>query len=236
MTMCAPRKSGKSYFIKKLLNSTMLDRFHHVIIMCPTLDFNDDYEAFRHNKKFTFITDVTDAKVEELFERQARCMRKVRKRKRDKFSNLSELECPNTLLILDDCVDSGVMQFKGSIDKLAERSRHINFSVILASQRITAVSMSVRVNSDYFIIFSPHCIQELESYIEKFVPRQEIRQRIQEILDVFETPYEFVMIDNTEKNPRKKMKHSNAERFIGGKATSMFDTSDTTPPKKRRRK
>jgi predicted AAA+ superfamily ATPase len=34
MTIAAPRRSGKSYFIKTMLREGLMDPFDHVIIMC----------------------------------------------------------------------------------------------------------------------------------------------------------------------------------------------------------
>ena len=62
MILAAPRRSGKSYFIKTLLNQQkFLDRFDHVVIMCPSLKFNDDYGDFmdRDDELFTFISEPT---------------------------------------------------------------------------------------------------------------------------------------------------------------------------------
>jgi hypothetical protein len=121
------------------------------------------------------------------------------------------------LLILDDCIDSGVMNFRGSVDKIAERGRHINMSAIICSQRISAISRSVRLNSDYFIIFNPHSIGELEQYIEQFVSRTNRKALRESIQDIFAVPFTFLLLDNTEKNPKKKLKISSAQDFVRGK-------------------
>jgi hypothetical protein len=191
----------------------LLDPYEHVIIMCPTLDYNNDYLEFEKNKKITFLPEVQGIEINELFDKQSKCMKKVRHRERYE-KDLPKLKCPRTLLLLDDCIDSGVLNFRGTVDKIAERGRHINLSLIISSQRISAVSRSIRLNSDYFIIFSPYSISEMEQYLEQFVSRDQRKEVRQRLLDVFEVPYKFVMLDNTVKNPALKLKTSTAERFI----------------------
>lgn len=218
MALAAPRKSGKSYFVGAMLRSGMMDHFDHIIILCPTLQYNDDYQEFEEDvKRYTLISDVNGQLIEDLFTRQATCMRKVKARER-RSKHLPKLYCPSTLLILDDCIDSGVLDFRGTVDKIAERGRHINMSAIMCSQRISAISRSVRLNSDYFIIFSPYSVQELEQFIEQFISKEHRKPLREKLGDIFETPHQFIVLDNSEKNIRKKLKTSNAQDFIEGKA------------------
>lgn len=143
-------------------------------------------------------------------------MRKVRSKARIDIykEDEEELECPNTLLVLDDCVDSGVIQFKGAVDKIAERGRHIRLSTIISSQRLSAISRSVRLNSDYFIMFSPYSVSELEQFLEQFVSKKDVKELRVKISAVFEKPFWFIVLDNAEKDVTKKLKKSNANKFL----------------------
>lgn len=234
MTFAAPRKSGKSFFVSSMLRSGMLDHFDHIIILCPTLCFNNDYQEFAGRDNITMISEVSGDKIDELFNKQADCMRSVRKRQRD-YPELPPLYCPDTLLILDDCIDSGVLNFRGTVDKIAERGRHINMSCIICSQRISAISRSVRLNSDYFIIFAPYSIQELEQFIEQFVSKADRKPLRLLLKDIFGIPYQFVLLDNTEKDPKRKLKTSNANAFLKGQAKILDVTAKDLPPLKRRK-
>ena len=218
MSIAAPRKSGKSFFITSMMRAGLFDHFDYIIIMCPTLNFNDDYQEFVDRKNVTPIADVSRREIDLLFEKQSKVMRKIKEQERNPSMNQSQVKlyCPNTLLILDDCVDSGVFSFKGSVDRIAERGRHINMSAIISSQRQSAISRSVRLNSDYFITFSPYSVSELEQFLEQFVSksyRLAIRQKISEI---YKIPYQFIVLDNSEKDVTRKLKTSNSELFIKG--------------------
>lgn len=112
-------------------------------------------------------------------------------------------------------MDSGVLAFKGVVDKFAERGRHINASGIVSAQRISSVSRGIRTNSDYFIIFNPFAIGELEQFIEQFVPRSQRKDAMAEMMEIFSAKHEFVMIDNTEP-ALYKLKTGNAQRMLKG--------------------
>lgn len=228
MAIIAPRKSGKSFLVSTMLRSGLSDRFDHVIILCPTIDFNDDYLEFSDNPKFKLIHDVKSSLIDELFETQAQCKKDVQSRKRKR--KLTDLRCPRTLLILDDCIDSGVMDFKGTVDKIAERGRHIELSTIMMSQRMSAVSRSIRLNSDYIIIFSPFSISEVEQFLEQFVSRNK-RKEMRGVLDnVFNIKRQFILLDNME-TAGKKIKTSNASDFVKNIVTSI-DIGEVTSKRK----
>ena len=232
MTLAAPRWSGKSFLIGMLLDSPkFLKRFEHVIILCFSTKLNNDYLPWVDNDKFTILDTITDEILDELFTKQTECMKRVRKREREE-KDKPKLSCPNTLLILDDCVDSGVLTFRGTVDKLAERGRHMNMSTIVSAQRISSISRGIRTNSDYFLIFSPFTIGELEQFIEQFVAKSQRKEAIQTILNIFETKYEFILIDNTEPALRK-LKSSNAEDFVKGIVRPLFPNGKVEQGEKR---
>lgn len=226
MTLAAPRGSGKSFFVKQLLKSELIDRFDHIVIMCPSLDFNDDYDDFRGLDKFRFISNVTSEIIEDLWNRQAKCKAMIRRKRRDKkkknandpqFSEFESedpdiIECPHVLLILDDIIDSGVVKFRGIVDKVAERGRHVSISLILNSQRISAISRSIRLNADYFIIFKPFAVAEVEQFLDQFVRKKERKAAREIFASIFKRKHQFVMLDNTDKT----LKESNAKDFING--------------------
>lgn len=197
--------------------------------MCPSIKFNDDYYdlAKKHKQKITLISDVSNDLVNELFDKQSKCKEAVVRRERgddliDKAravhhdGKLKPLYCPDTLLILDDCIDTGVLSFRGCLDRFAERGRHIGVTLFVSAQRQSAVSRGVRINSTYFMIFSPFSVGELEQFLMQFVFKNQ-RQQLQELLlKVFEEPYQFLLLDNQEQNIKHKLKVSNTADFLRG--------------------
>jgi hypothetical protein len=224
MTIAAPRKSGKSYLVKEMLKNGLLDHFDHVVIMCPTLEFNKDYADFRKNKKVSLIHNVTERAVNELFTRQAACQRRVLRRDDGE-------KCPKTLLILDDCIDSNVIRFGGVVEKFAERGRHIGLSGLVCTQRLSAASRSIRLNSDYILIFSPYSVSEMDQFLEQFVGRDERKTVRAATRRVFKKPYQFIVLDNADKNISTKLKTSNAEDFIKGHLSPLILPEDAVVEK-----
>ncbi len=214
LVLAAPRKSGKSFLISSYLKTPQAQDFEHIIIMCPSLDFNDDYYDFSKNSRFKLIANIDNDIINDLYNAQSNCMRLAKQRQRD--NDTRPKACPKTLLILDDCVDSGAINFRGVVDKIAERGRHINLSLIIAAQRISAVSRGIRENADYFIIFSPYSVSEMEQFLEQFVSRKKRTQLRDKLRDIFDTPHQFIMLDNTEKNIRFKLKTSTAQKLLKG--------------------
>lgn len=227
LTICAPRGSGKSFFIKNWLEANHKN-YDHIIIMCPSIKFNDDYYvlAKKHKKKMTLLSEVSNNLVNELFDKQSKCQEAVMRRARGDDlldhtimgdnERLKPLYCPDTLLILDDCIDTGILSFRGSLDRIAERGRHIGITLFVSAQRQSAVSRGVRINSTYFMIFSPFSVGELEQFLMQFVFKNQ-RQQLQELLlQVFEKPYQFLLLDNQEQNIRSKLKVSNTDDLLRG--------------------
>ena len=124
-------------------------------------------------------------------------------------------------------IDSGLMNFKGLCDKFAERGRHIDFSVIATSQRMSAVSRSVRLNSDLFIIFCPYSISEIEQFLEQFVSRGQKKQIRKALDDIFNEAYQFVLLDNSQRTG-KKLQTSNADAFCSSKVSILSEIYDLT--------
>lgn len=211
MVLAAPRKSGKSFFISEFLRSQHADRFDHIVIMCPSLDLNDDYDEFEDDDKITLISDPDGEKVSELFRKQEQVKKACKKRKRSEFEQEPEQKrCPDTLLILDDCIGTGVLRFRGETDDYALRGRHANISIIIAVQKISACSPNIRDNSDYFIAFCPYSVSELERFVEMFVQKSKKAKLHKQVREIFDVPFQFIMVDNTVKNVRHKLKMSNA--------------------------
>jgi hypothetical protein len=150
------------------------------------------------------------------------------------------LTCPETLVILDDCIDSNLFSFRGTVDKIAERGRHINLSGVVSSQRISAISRSIRINSDIFLIFCPYQARELEQFVEQFVFRDQRKAIYETMREIFDVPYRFLFVDNLEKNMRKKLKTSIAQDFIKDKYRTLdlelVDIKYKAPGQKRKRK
>jgi hypothetical protein len=220
ISISAPRQSGKSYLIKHLIKTHFVHTYDHIVIMCPSIDLNEDYDELEIYDNVRLISDVTAKNINKLFDEQCACKKRVKKLHKEGLE--PRTECPSTLLVLDDCIDSGVINFHGAGDKVAERGRHCNMSVIYSSQRQSAISRSIRLNSNYFISFSPFSVSELEQFLEQFVARSTRKQLRGLIEDIYSVPYQFLILDNNEKDCRLKFKKSITQDFVQGHMEQIY--------------
>lgn len=240
MSMAAPRKSGKSWLLAEALKAQWVDRFDYIFIISPSLEVNGDYDEFRKYDHVYLISNVTQNIIDSIFERMRVVKQECVQRERDIELGYQEdpLTCPETLVILDDCIDSNLFSFRGTVDKIAERGRHINLSGIVSSQRISAISRSIRINSDIFLIFCPYQARELEQFVEQFVFRDQRKAIYETMREIFDVPYRFLFVDNLEKNMRKKLKTSIAQDFIKNKYKTLnlqlVDINYSQPTAKRK--
>ncbi len=106
MVLAAPRGSGKSYFVRKMWNEGLFEHYDYIIVMCPSLNLNDDYYAFGSRKNVTLMPKFGKNDVEKLFRMQEKAMEKVKAQQRGEAYSSEPVYCPETLLILDDCIVS----------------------------------------------------------------------------------------------------------------------------------
>jgi len=201
LSLVGPRRSGKSVRLKKLLKTELKGRFlaKNVFIICPTLDLNDDYKDFSNVKKFS---NVDKGLIEKIIDQQT---------KNIKMYGIEKT--PEVLLILDDCADSNILSFKGVLDTLAIRGRHMKINVIITSQRLSAISRTIRLNTDIWYLYSPYNFSELEQFLHEFIPSQYKKSAIRRVLEYFSEPYRYIIIDNQEKDVMKKIKNDKGRPF-----------------------
>lgn len=244
ITICGPRGSGKSFLVNALLESPWND-FDMVVIFCPTLALNNDYytKPILSSDKVHMVKDFDTSDLERLFREQEEVKEQVVAEKRGNIRTRVPTECPRMLVVMDDIIDSGIVQFGGAVDKFAERGRHLDVTCIICSQRISAVSRSIRINSDYVILFSPFSISELERFVEEYVSRGSKKLAYYAVEKVYDKPREFILVDNKCRAPKMKLKHSNTQAILLGKTEQLltgeliaeFEASQKTQKNKRGR-
>ena len=100
MTICAPRRSGKSYLMKHMLKNGLLKIYDKVKILSPSAKFNNDYDEFENCSNVEIITNPSSAYISNLIHEHEVCAERVK--------NDENVECPWTLLVLDDLIDSNI--------------------------------------------------------------------------------------------------------------------------------
>lgn len=217
ITCIGPRGSGKSYMNEHIImNREFFNRFDRIYILSPTLDVNDDYHnAFLENSdKVYYESEVTKGAIDDIFEQMYAAKKREMDTKRLHIKEKIPERCPELLLILDDIIDSGVVHFGGAVDKFAERGRHINTTLFINAQRMSAVSRSIRINSDYIFLFRPYSISEIERFLEDFVSRDHRHWLRSKLDQIYEKQHEFIMLDNVTEDYRAKLKQGNTDSLL----------------------
>ncbi len=194
MALIGARRSGKSTLMKNLLANDFKDRFdeENIFIFCPSIDLNDDFEGLDKARKFS---EPDEAIIQAIMDEQLHNIKTYGKKR-----------TPEVLIIFDDCADNRIIQFGGAIDRLAVRGRHFHICVMVSSQRMSALSRTARLNSDYFLVFSPYNLSETEQFLEQYVLKQDRRSTMKALQEYWNEPFVFVMVDNSERSQKKKMK------------------------------
>lgn len=215
----APRKSGKTTLIVQLLKQKWIKLFDYVVIASPTLVFKDDYdiENVMGTTKLLKIKQGFTTILPQLIEDQ-RSTALLHK------ENPEEFEKVETLLILDDCIDSKLFKFRSAqniCDMLAERGRHFHTSLVLTSQYMSAISPSIRRNAETLFLFAPLNFADVDRTLEEYVPKRWRKAFSQRLEDMFREPFAFLLIDGSQQR-RQNFKL----RLRKGFSELMFPLSD----------
>ena len=140
MVLSGSRRVGKTSLIKKLLREVYTGGFDAVYIIYPA-EMNE-----KHPYKDIHITIgehipvFTTETLDNIIEKQTKILAFD-----PKF---------RTLMILDDCLAEKGMKTRDNTDALNKifiRGRHLNFSIIVATQVYRGLSQTVRTNTDTLI-------------------------------------------------------------------------------------
>lgn len=195
MTLIGARRSGKSTLMRKIIKSPEFKKHvkeENIFIICPTVELTGDYDELPKARLYPkpdkqIIKDIMDEQKYNI-------------------THYGKKRTPEVLIIFDDCATDNIIRFGGIFDDLGALGRHFKINVMVSSQRLSAVSRTVRINSDYFIMFSPYNFSEAEQFFEQYVAKQDRKQLIKQLQDIWDVPYSYVVVDNSEKSTHKKLK------------------------------
>jgi len=135
---------GKSYFILDLLEKEFKNKFHNVVIFCPTIEFNKTYQKRPFIEKDKNLYIYPPNKVEEDLNF---CLE-------DTINEFKSQES-QTLFILDDIANLWQAKNKATrLTELAFSGRHVGISVWLLTQKYNAICKDFRENCKHHIVFT----------------------------------------------------------------------------------
>jgi GTPase SAR1 family protein len=134
MTNC-----GKTHFVLSLLQEEFKNRFDHIIIICPTFEYNKTY-----NRKFIsndpdIIPIIINDKLNEVLE---------------KIIGVYKDNKEQTLVLIDDCANLNDAKIKATaLTKLAFHGRHFNISTWVLAQKYNSIIKDFRQNIAMLVLF-----------------------------------------------------------------------------------
>lgn len=243
VVVVAPRRAGKSFLICHMLRSGLTERFDHIFIFSRTLHMNENYREFESNlteqekvryacceiegfngapscrlellpeserNKFKFYATIDESLIERIMDQQSKAQIAVNQQRR--FGK-EDVEEPKTLLILDDCLTSEAVNSYGIVNSIGYEGRHMNLSIIMLSQHFNKVGKGLRINADMMIIMKPFSIAEFETFLDQFILRQDRKHMVKAFLHIFDTPYQFLVLNNTS-SIQDRMAISHTQEFV----------------------
>ena len=177
--ICGQTGCGKTEFVLDLLEKEYCGVFKHIIILCPTIEWNKAYK----NRKW--IGDVEKPKTKNL-----KIVNPVTKEGEEKLQELLRIFFKKyagkpTLYIIDDCsATKELTKKKDMLSELAFSGRHAEQSVWVISQRYNSVLKDLREQTKWLCIFYTkdrdsfdNCLRE-NDVIESLEERQKVKEEL----------------------------------------------------------
>ena len=177
--ICGQTGCGKTEFVLDLLEKEYCQVFKHIVILCPTIQWNKAYK----NRKW--IGNVEKPKTKNL-----KIVNPVTKEGEEKLQELLRMFFKKyaghpTLYIIDDCsATKELTKKKDMLSELAFSGRHAEQSVWVISQRYNSVLKDLREQTKWLCMFYTKDRDSFDNCLREndVIPTLEERQRIKEEL------------------------------------------------------
>ena len=151
-------KCGKTHFVLDLIEKEYSKYFDHIIIICPTLRYNNTYHSKEWIKKDDSIWLIEPPKY--IIRRTFRNNKTVSEKVSELcywIGNLSQmLACSEILFIIDDIIaDVGIDKKRQSPLELATSDRHRDRYLWLLTQSYTAIPKDLRIQAIAIFVWYP---------------------------------------------------------------------------------
>lgn len=207
------RGSGKSNFVKNLLmrKDMYKGKFHKdsIFIFSPSLDLNGDYDEIPSKYKFsTFSNDLLYLIIQK---------------QKEAIEIYGKKRVRPILLILDDIIDTGLLDPRGAIELLAVRGRHLMITVIIVSQSYKRISRTMRLQLNALYFFRSNNIGEIDRVVEELVPKKNREKMLLAIKYIFTKPYSFITVDFDTTDMRRRFREG-LSKLIDFKSMKLPDS------------
>lgn len=201
--LTAQTMGGKTFLIKKLLKEQILDKIDYLIILSPTLGISGDWDEpeFQENDKPPKGKPI----VKKFDKNFAQVIQDCVEQAEEILNHHKRKDMPQIFIILDDMIFNKIVTFKGLVDKLSTKSRHLNISFWLLVQKLTGCPRTFRVNCRYMFMFSCCNYSETEKFLEEYCPqrmKKELKKRLEEI---YNQDYAYILCSTYSSSIRDRL-------------------------------
>lgn len=195
-------RSGKTWLAMRLLREQLLKQTDVLLILSTTADLSGDFREFRENR------DPKNGRVVQRFTDPAqfkRVIEEVVSESERLHRHHDKPEIPSTLVVLDDCIGQPILRFKGLLDSLSTRNRHLKISFMVLCQRIAAVPRTFRINTRVVVLFNCSNLSELERMLDEYTPKR-YRALVRDALpEIYNVEYNFILADTFATRQRERL-------------------------------
>ena len=195
MIVTGPSNSGKTTLLEKMWNMSggyknifMTD---NIIIFSSTYGLDDTFMKIKHNPSNVF-THFDEAVVHDVFDQQESIKLKMPKRLAD------------VIIIFEDMASEQIFNRSKLMESLAFKSRHLNVSFIIITQKYTSVSTSLRRNADCTILLQPRNFAELDVVVAENFCKEDRKKALETLKNIFNDEFANVMITYKRGFPKYK--------------------------------
>jgi hypothetical protein len=200
MMMSGRSGSGKSNLMINLMTRKEFygDYFHYIVVFSPTAGKYDDLYAKLNLPDENFIADFTPEYLDELIEARKK---EIAKHGIEKVAKTSRI-----CIIMDDVIANRQFLESPQALKTFALLRHYLCSVIVMMQSYTKLPRALRVNCNAVAVFP--CLQsETEILIKEITPSGIRPREFEKVIEhCTEGPYDFLFINNHEKDANKRIR------------------------------
>ena len=215
LAVVGPSRCGKSNLVRNILMNPNYykNMFDYIFIFCQSIEFNGDYDDIKSKsyeelenynpnskKKHKLVVNKYDhfdqEIIAQILEEQANIIRQY-----------GQKRSPEILMLYDDVIDDPSFLNSNLLKSISTRGRHMNISVIISSQKLSLINTTIRANLTSIILFCPATMSEVDFFIEANVSKSQRKQFMECCKKVWETPYQFIMIDYLNRNLERRFRH-----------------------------
>jgi hypothetical protein len=201
----APTGVGKTNLIINLLDRPRFykDKFDKVVLFSNTYFTDSIWKSCKTIEEENVYTDYSDECLQEIIDEQEEAIK-----------NEEPINC---LIIFDDIIQQ-INKGKSLINNLVMRNRHYYITIWITTQKYSRVSLSIRNNISYFVLFGIKNKKEKEFIINELsdnIPEDDFLKLWTHSLD--NKNYNFMVISTKDKQGKQYRKQFESYLSISDK-------------------